>query len=321
MQLRGIDMTVVRTTWLEDDSTPITAQALNSLETRSRPATIIVAAANTSDKGKAAADYVCDGTADDVQINAAITALGGLPGTVLLLEGTYHIAASITLYTGQRLTGLGRGTVLARTATGTVAGMLHIGSVQRVMVDNLVLDGSAGGTTTAAIYVTTAQHILIDTVIIREFRAGIMLVDTVYADIRGISVLYGGIGGGITISDSTNIRVTGCTVGLNSGVGINIPAGTNSARDNVIANNTLYQNTGCSIGVGGTYNMVRGNICRKTHAEIIAIPVDLPTEPEYGIIVAGDHNWVTDNDLYNAGTSGGISNTGTNTLLTSANRT
>jgi len=40
-----------------------------------RAATSFVAASNASDKSKAQADYVCDGTADDVQIQAAIAAL------------------------------------------------------------------------------------------------------------------------------------------------------------------------------------------------------------------------------------------------------
>lgn len=43
------------------------------------------------------ADYVCDGTADEVQINLAIVALGTKGGNVVLLEGTYNLGADIVI--------------------------------------------------------------------------------------------------------------------------------------------------------------------------------------------------------------------------------
>lgn len=61
----------------------------------SLPNTLVVAA---SDSGITSADYVCDGTADEVQINAALTALrAGDGGTVLLTAGTFNIAAPILI--------------------------------------------------------------------------------------------------------------------------------------------------------------------------------------------------------------------------------
>lgn len=61
-----------------------------------RGATYIVAANDSSASSKAQADYVCDGTADDVQIQAAIDALPAGGGKVGLLEGTFNLAAGIT---------------------------------------------------------------------------------------------------------------------------------------------------------------------------------------------------------------------------------
>ena len=52
-----------------------------------RSATIVVAASDSSAKSKAQADYVCDGTNDEVEIQAAITA--GAGGKITLLEGNY----------------------------------------------------------------------------------------------------------------------------------------------------------------------------------------------------------------------------------------
>ncbi len=56
-----------------------------------RSATIVVAAADSAEKSKAAADYVCGGESDQEQINAAIVALPPAGGTVLLMEGTYDM--------------------------------------------------------------------------------------------------------------------------------------------------------------------------------------------------------------------------------------
>jgi hypothetical protein len=68
------------------------------------------------------ADYTTDGVADDVEIQAAITAAnvaGG--GIVQVKEGTYRITSAISLSTGVRLVGAGPGKTIFRYATGTVS--------------------------------------------------------------------------------------------------------------------------------------------------------------------------------------------------------
>jgi hypothetical protein len=63
------------------------------------------------------ADYYCDGTADDVEINAAIVYMAGKGGgTVQLTEGTFNLAASINLSNNICLAGMGNGTILYTTA-------------------------------------------------------------------------------------------------------------------------------------------------------------------------------------------------------------
>lgn len=74
-----------------------------------REATIVVAASNSL---TVSADYTCDGTADNVQIQAAIDALPAAGGTVLLLEGVYDIDAPITLTDYDRLRGVGMFTTI-----------------------------------------------------------------------------------------------------------------------------------------------------------------------------------------------------------------
>ena len=60
-------------------------------------ATFLVAANDANSSIKAQAAFVCDGTADDVQINAAIAALPATGGTIILSEGTFVIAANMVL--------------------------------------------------------------------------------------------------------------------------------------------------------------------------------------------------------------------------------
>jgi len=78
---------------------------------------LTVAANDANATIKARADYVCDGTADNVQIQAAIDALPAGGGKVALSEGTFNLAATINIdetnaQKGITLEGQGYGTIL-----------------------------------------------------------------------------------------------------------------------------------------------------------------------------------------------------------------
>jgi len=76
-------------------------------------ASYIIAANDSSTAMKNIADYTCDGIADDVQINAALTAVetdGG--GTVFLAAGNYAISDTIKIPSNTTFTGAGNGTIL-----------------------------------------------------------------------------------------------------------------------------------------------------------------------------------------------------------------
>ena len=83
-----------------------------------RTATYVVAASDASALSKSQADYVCDGTDDQVEIQAAIDALPANRGKIHLSQGTYSINASIILLPyelGQQsvmIEGEGRQTIL-----------------------------------------------------------------------------------------------------------------------------------------------------------------------------------------------------------------
>lgn len=68
---------------------------------------------SASARGKDACDYVADGTADEVQINTALTAAGNAgDGTVVLSEGTFTLSAGLSIPQNVSLRGNGWGTVV-----------------------------------------------------------------------------------------------------------------------------------------------------------------------------------------------------------------
>ena len=90
----------------------------------------------TSTAGWTAADcdYLCDGTDDQVEIQAAIDSLpkesGNYGGEVVLLSGTYHLNGSITLLENVVLRGNGESTCLERKTkdgTSTVKWVIGLG--------------------------------------------------------------------------------------------------------------------------------------------------------------------------------------------------
>lgn len=117
----------------------------------SRSATRVVAASNASSAFKAQADYVADGTADDVEINAAIASLPLAGGTVLLSEGTFNISAPILIIVspiilqgqGLGVDTSGRSTVI-RLADGANTTMLRSGdtTVRKLTPRDLTFNGN-----------------------------------------------------------------------------------------------------------------------------------------------------------------------------------
>ena len=73
---------------------------------------VVVAASDAQPSIKAAADYVCDGVADEVEINAAqdyLQALSGIDGGVIVLtEGNYRLDGPINIYGPNSIRGAGQ---------------------------------------------------------------------------------------------------------------------------------------------------------------------------------------------------------------------
>lgn len=114
----------------------------------SRSATQVVAASDSKDTTNA--DLFCDGTDDDVQIQAAIDALPATGGLVKLMDGTYNITTKITvLKSDVTLAGCGRNTILFQPNTTNIT-LLEVSDNTRregFRLTNLRLDGNRANNT------------------------------------------------------------------------------------------------------------------------------------------------------------------------------
>ncbi len=111
----------------------------SSLAMAPRTATFVVAASDATAAEKRGADYVCDGTADDVEIQAAIDALPTLGGEVYLSSGTFNIITQLQTHYGLWLRGVGSGTIL-KAITGIPTG----GAIIEIKNDGVIRSATAG---------------------------------------------------------------------------------------------------------------------------------------------------------------------------------
>ena len=102
-------------------------------------ATKVVAASDTPN-ATSRADYECDGTADNVEIQAALDALPAGGGTVVLLEGTYNLVTTVTMGNDDNLKGRGWATVLD--VSGWTAAVSSVIMGDRCSLANLKISGS-----------------------------------------------------------------------------------------------------------------------------------------------------------------------------------
>ena len=111
-----------------------------------RATTLTVAASDSKDKARA--DYVCDGVADNVEIQAAIDALPAAGGRVTLSEGKFVLAAQVNLSNYVSVEGQGYSTEI-ELADKTLSG-LSIDGLIGASIRNLRIDGIRAGTDSGA---------------------------------------------------------------------------------------------------------------------------------------------------------------------------
>lgn len=116
---------------------------------------VFIAASDSSAKDKAVADYVCDGTNDGVQINAALAALPATGGTVVLSDGTF--VKSVTNITipidNVCIRGQGRSTIVKlANSVNASAQVFYASGKDSIEILDMIIDGNEANNTSGSQY-------------------------------------------------------------------------------------------------------------------------------------------------------------------------
>ena len=206
---------------------------LARLDQVGRGATLKVTASNATAKSKAGADYVCDGVADEVEINAAIASLDGIGGCIELSEGTFYLQNMhrISVYPGIWLKGQGVSTILFGYDTLT-----------SMVVDFFEEDEATGIPSKITDLCITNCSIGVS---IAKFR-------TVY--VEGCTI-YGCNQSAISVLGTAT--VTNCEIVDNTGYGVRLSS---TSSNNLIAHNRFENNTTGNIYDSSTGSIIANNV-------------------------------------------------------------
>lgn len=243
----------------------------------------LVVGTSTSGWTTADCDYLCDGTADDVEINAAIQALPSTGGEIVILDGTYNITATIAMNKDNtKLSGNGAATILKRMwNSSTVEGVITINATNGgCCVENLQIDGNK------ATYSSSNDN-------------GIYLTESSSNTITGNTCNNSRYG--IYVNTSNNNTIAGNTCSNNSRYGIYLYRTSN----NVVTRNTCNNNRGGiymsgSSSIGNNNNSITGNTCSNNN--------------DYGIYLNSDNNTITGNTYNNNGDGIYLAGSNNNTI-------
>ena len=284
-------------------------------------ATKIVAASNSSQALKDAADYVATGTGDQSTINTALTAAAG--GRVYLSEGTYYLSAAISVPDNTTLAGAGNGTLItipnaqngsyymitnSNTTSGagvTIRDMKidgnsanNSGTMYAVFLNNV--GGGTGGTARAGAEVAG--------ILTSNINYGIYLYLSSNSIVLNNNVALGSGGPGILVSGGTKNVITDNTSHGGSLVGISIVSDGNSVTGNVV-----FSHTNNGIEISGNGNTVTGNTARDNSGAGIAILSSsnntvsgniLQANGLYGVLLTtASSNVIADNKLHDNGST------------------
>jgi len=216
---------------------------------------LVVAASDSSTKSKNGADYVCDGVADEVEINAALNALPAGGGKVILREGTFTIAAPITFPADSiTLEGQGRGTFIDGDGLATGEHAIVVSETDYCAIKNLAIQTEdGGGKTSHCIYLEYAgDYLTIDGVIIIDSDSdAINLYDAVHQLTIRNCVIEDADDRGIAVYNPIDSTITNNIIKSTGGRGISIYS---SASGVTITNNVIIE-----VAVGDGIYITGGN--------------------------------------------------------------
>lgn len=254
---------------------------------RVAPPTTITVSSSTS-KHMLTADYYCNGTNDQTVIQQAIDALPSTGGKIVLLEGTYNISGTITIYNKKNVTlqGLGRNVIFSATTSTSALYMIKVRSAIGVNIFDIDIDytnNTSGDGTAIQLY--TTNHTVIERVKIQNSKGnGIEWFNSNYTRFSDISfinvrqcvwdresnhssifsriVIDTATNGIVLASSSTLNKICDCIVRTATDNGIKSDAAYTMINDNIVY--------GCGVGItaNGNCSTASGNNARDNNTGI-----------------------------------------------------
>ena len=269
----------------------------------------LVVGTSTSGWTTSDCDYLCDGTADDVEINAAIQALPSTGGEIVILDGTYNITATIAMNKDNtKLSGNGAATILKRMwDSSTIEGIITINAANGgCCVENLQIDGNNAtysSNNNSGIYLNGSDNNTITGNTCNNNRRGIFVYESSNNTITG-NTCNNNTDYGIYLNGSDNNTITGNTCN-NNNFGIYLQ----NTNNNTVTGNTCNNNADYGIYLLITNNnTITGNTCNNNRRGIFVYESSNNTitgntcnnNTDYGIYLNGsDNNTITGNTCNN----------------------
>lgn len=229
---------------------------------------VLVAASDSPALAKSQADYICDGTADDVQIQAAIDSLPTNGGRVYLSVGTFTITSLINAGTkyGVDLVGQGYDTIITQPNNTNLTPFIYSGA-NSTIIEHIRFEGNganqASGTITVRLQ--SGNQFVRNCFFYNSFDGTPSVQFDNAADLTIENNYFAGAGGVTSASGAANPNALHVTVRGNKFYGCktlasgDIIGGSVSAytiADNLIVNTPTNAN---AIAVAGTGGDIYGN--------------------------------------------------------------
>ena len=240
-------------------------------------------------------DYLCDGTDDQVEINAAIQALPYNGGEIVVLEGRYHITATIAMdRDAVKLSGNGNNTWLYREwNSDKIEGVITLTPPDgKCCVTNFRIftpSTEYKSNNNCAILLNEGYENTITNNVCSGNNVGIQLANYTQSNTITGNTCHNNTLAGIQLINSSQNTITNNVCSVNNvgiqlaGIAQNNTITGNTCNDNAIHNN----NAAYGIGIDGSNNTITGNTCNNNAA--------------YGIGIVGSNNTITGNTCNNNG--------------------
>lgn len=244
-------------------------------------ATIVVSTYDS--KHDERADYICGSTSADVRIEEAIAALPTNGGTIVLMEGTYNLAAALDVESN--LTIIGQGPNLTKIVSGN-----HTAIQETIACTNFKLIGVSVDCDSQA----SSSYNAIDL-----SGSGTACANITIEDVK----IWGAGEDGINLYGADNCVISNAEIWGCEGDGIEFTGNsTYTGAYNVVTDCYIYSNGD------------EGILTQANQHELHVTNCDIVSNTGYGVQLAGNYCTVQGNYIA-SNTAGGISDSGTGNLI------